>query len=78
MAREHGLKKLMYLKEAQEKCPEMVVVNGEDLTNYREMSYRVTGKDMLGRCHIVTGKDIPGRCHIVTGKDMLGRCHSDR
>ena len=52
MARDHGLKKLMYLKEAQEKCPEMVVVNGEDLTNYREMSYRVTGKDTPGRCHI--------------------------
>ena len=33
----------MYLKEAQEKCPDLVIVKGEDLTHYREMSYQVTG-----------------------------------
>ncbi|XP_033929952.1 DNA polymerase iota [Melopsittacus undulatus] len=41
-ARRHGVKKLMSLKEATEKCPHLVLVNGEDLTPYREMSYKVT------------------------------------
>ena len=31
------------MKEAKEKCPELVLVNGEDLTKYREMSYKITG-----------------------------------
>ncbi|KAJ7335224.1 hypothetical protein JRQ81_013165 [Phrynocephalus forsythii] len=41
-ARNFGVKKLMSVKEAKEKCPELVLVNGEDLTKYREMSYKVT------------------------------------
>ncbi|XP_069075608.1 DNA polymerase iota isoform X2 [Pleurodeles waltl] len=32
----------MSLKEAKDVCPQMVLINGEDLTPYREMSYRVT------------------------------------
>ncbi|KFQ57215.1 DNA polymerase iota, partial [Nestor notabilis] len=51
-AREHGVKKLMALKEAKEKCPHLVLVNGEDLTPYREMSYKVT--ELLGQyCPLV-------------------------
>ncbi|XP_054842691.1 DNA polymerase iota [Eublepharis macularius] len=41
-ARGVSVKKLMSLKEAKKKCPELVLVNGEDLTKYREMSYKVT------------------------------------
>ncbi|KAK9408658.1 DNA polymerase iota [Crotalus adamanteus] len=41
-ARNLGVKKLMGVKEAKEKCPDLVLVNGEDLTKYREFSYRVT------------------------------------
>ncbi|XP_037020997.2 DNA polymerase iota isoform X2 [Artibeus jamaicensis] len=41
-ARELGVKKLMNVRDAKEKCPQLVLVNGEDLTRYREMSYRVT------------------------------------
>ncbi|XP_039177842.1 DNA polymerase iota isoform X2 [Crotalus tigris] len=41
-ARNLGVKKLMGVKEAKEKCPNLVLVNGEDLTKYREFSYRVT------------------------------------
>ena len=43
VARERGLTKLMSVTDAREKCPELVLVKGEDLTNYREMSYKVTG-----------------------------------
>lgn len=51
-ARKHGVKKLMSLKEAKEKCPHLVLVNGEDLTPYREMSYKVT--ELLGEyCPLV-------------------------
>ncbi|XP_019496250.1 PREDICTED: DNA polymerase iota isoform X2 [Hipposideros armiger] len=41
-ARELGVKKLMKVRDAKEKCPQLVLVNGEDLTRYREMSYKVT------------------------------------
>ncbi|XP_059908997.1 DNA polymerase iota-like isoform X2 [Gadus macrocephalus] len=32
----------MSVVDAQEKCPQLVLVKGEDLTHYREMSYQVT------------------------------------
>ncbi|XP_032149449.1 DNA polymerase iota isoform X3 [Sapajus apella] len=41
-ARKLGVKKLMNVRVAKEKCPQLVLVNGEDLTRYREMSYKVT------------------------------------
>ncbi|XP_020774326.1 DNA polymerase iota isoform X3 [Boleophthalmus pectinirostris] len=42
VARERGVTKLMSVIDAKEKCPELVLVKGEDLTHYREMSYKVT------------------------------------
>ena len=44
VAREYGVGKLSYIKDAKQKCPDLVLVSGEDLTHYREMSYKVTGK----------------------------------
>ncbi|XP_077202915.1 DNA polymerase iota isoform X2 [Paroedura picta] len=41
-ARGLGVKKATTVKEARETCPQLVLVNGEDLTKYREMSYKVT------------------------------------
>nr|XP_023399548.1 DNA polymerase iota isoform X2 [Loxodonta africana] len=41
-ARKLGVKKLMSVRDAKEKCPQLVLVNGEDLTRYRETSYKVT------------------------------------
>ena len=43
-AREYGVTKLMSIKDAKEKCPQLILVNGEDLTHYREMSYKISGK----------------------------------
>ncbi|XP_033613389.1 DNA polymerase iota isoform X7 [Fukomys damarensis] len=45
-ARKLGVKKCMKVRDAKEKCPKLVLVNGEDLTRYREMSYKVT--ELLG------------------------------
>ncbi|XP_047197173.1 DNA polymerase iota isoform X2 [Hippoglossus stenolepis] len=42
VARDLGLTKLMSVVDAKEKCPQLVLVKGEDLTHYREMSYKVT------------------------------------
>ncbi|XP_059689557.1 DNA polymerase iota [Gavia stellata] len=51
-ARKLGVKKLMSVKDAKEKCPQLILVNGEDLTPYREMSYKVT--ELLGEfCPLV-------------------------
>uniref|UniRef100_A0A8C5P900 DNA polymerase iota n=1 Tax=Leptobrachium leishanense TaxID=445787 RepID=A0A8C5P900_9ANUR len=41
-ARRLGVHKLMAVREATEKCPQLVLVSGEDLTHYREISYRVS------------------------------------
>ncbi|KFW11694.1 DNA polymerase iota, partial [Eurypyga helias] len=41
-ARKLGVKKLMSVRDAKAKCPQLILVNGEDLTPYREMSYKVT------------------------------------
>ncbi|XP_075697522.1 DNA polymerase iota isoform X2 [Rhinoderma darwinii] len=32
----------MSIREAKERCPQLVLVSGEDLTHYREMSYKIT------------------------------------
>lgn len=40
-AREFGVKKLMSIAEAQKLCPDLVLVKGEDLTPYRQMSSRI-------------------------------------
>ncbi|XP_035382079.1 DNA polymerase iota isoform X2 [Electrophorus electricus] len=52
LARELGVTKLMSLKEALERCPQLVIVKGEDLTCYREMSYRVT-ELLMSYCPLV-------------------------
>lgn len=41
IARERGVKKLVFVSDAKKKCPELVLVNGEDLTVYREFSGKV-------------------------------------
>ncbi|XP_068107438.1 DNA polymerase iota-like [Hyperolius riggenbachi] len=41
-ARRLGLNKCSSIREAKEICPQLVLVSGEDLTHYREMSYKVT------------------------------------
>ena len=41
VARERGLTKLMRISDAKKKCPDLVLVNGEDLTKYRDFSKRV-------------------------------------
>ncbi|XP_061585575.1 DNA polymerase iota isoform X2 [Cololabis saira] len=51
VARERGVNKLMSVTAAKEKCPELVLVKGEDLTHYREMSYKVTGAEVQASDH---------------------------
>ncbi|XP_063816087.1 DNA polymerase iota isoform X2 [Pseudophryne corroboree] len=41
-ARKFGVGKCMTVTAAKEKCPQLVLVSGEDLTHYRETSYKVT------------------------------------
>ena len=36
VARARGVSKLSYIKDAVVKCPDLVLVSGEDLSNYRE------------------------------------------
>uniref|UniRef100_H3B7N3 DNA polymerase iota n=1 Tax=Latimeria chalumnae TaxID=7897 RepID=H3B7N3_LATCH len=41
-ARRQGVEKMMSVSKAKEKCPQLVLVCGENLTPYREMSYKIT------------------------------------
>ncbi|XP_017058458.1 DNA polymerase iota [Drosophila ficusphila] len=41
VARAKGVSKLMLIAEAQRICPDLVLVNGEDLAPYRQMSQRI-------------------------------------
>ncbi|XP_017073542.2 DNA polymerase iota [Drosophila eugracilis] len=41
VARAKGVAKLMLIPEAQRICPDLVLVNGEDLAPYRQMSQRI-------------------------------------
>ncbi|XP_030593380.1 DNA polymerase iota isoform X2 [Archocentrus centrarchus] len=52
VARERGVTKLMSVTDAKERCPELVLVKGEDLTHYREMSYKVT-ELLMSHCPLV-------------------------
>lgn len=36
-ARQQGVAKLMSIKDAQQKCPDLVLISGEDLTPYRQV-----------------------------------------
>lgn len=42
LARQYGIKKCMLVEDAKNACPDLVLVNGEDLRDYRQISYRVT------------------------------------
>ncbi|KAI0485568.1 hypothetical protein F4859DRAFT_387988 [Xylaria cf. heliscus] len=41
VARARGVKKLMLISEAQRICPELVLMNGEDLTRFRDVSKKL-------------------------------------
>ncbi|XP_067886756.1 DNA polymerase iota isoform X2 [Heterodontus francisci] len=41
-ARKYGLHKVMSVSEAIDKYPEVILISGEDLTPYREISYKIT------------------------------------
>ncbi|KAI1869065.1 uncharacterized protein JN550_006052 [Neoarthrinium moseri] len=43
VARGKGVKKLMLISEAQKLCPDLVLVNGEDLTKFRDASKKLWG-----------------------------------
>ncbi|KAI3372612.1 hypothetical protein L3Q82_023091 [Scortum barcoo] len=52
VARQQGVTKLMSVTDAKEKCPQLVLVKGEDLTHYREMSYKMT-ELLMSYCPLV-------------------------
>ncbi|XP_056274719.1 DNA polymerase iota isoform X2 [Pseudoliparis swirei] len=52
VARDQGVTKLMSVAAAKEKCPQLVLVKGEDLTHYRDMSYKLT-ELLMSYCPLV-------------------------
>ncbi|KAK2065972.1 impB/mucB/samB family protein [Colletotrichum caudatum] len=43
VARKRGVKKLMLIVDAKKLCPDLVIIEGEDLTPFRDMSKRLFG-----------------------------------
>ncbi|GJC82614.1 DNA polymerase iota [Colletotrichum liriopes] len=43
VARKRGVKKLMLITDAKKLCPDLVIIEGEDLTPFRDMSKRLFG-----------------------------------
>lgn len=41
IARKFGIKKMMTIAEAKKLCPQIILVNGEDLTKYKQMSAKI-------------------------------------
>lgn len=66
VARELGVNKLMSVTDAVEKCPQLVLVKGEDLTHYREMSYKVTGEKII---HFMSIAYVSVKCMLIKGKN---------
>lgn len=62
VAREMGVTKLMSVAQAKETCPQLVLVKGEDLTHYREISYKVTGGEKHPQISILS-KSHPHICY---------------
>nr|KAG5690686.1 hypothetical protein BaRGS_013472 [Batillaria attramentaria] len=60
-AQARGVTKLMGVVEAKKKCPELVLVSGEDLTHYREMSYKISDLLESDKAH---SSECPCGCHF--------------
>ena len=41
MARQYGVPKMVSIAEARRRCPDIVLINGEDLTPYRAANKRI-------------------------------------
>jgi DNA polymerase iota len=41
VARQYGVPKMVSIAEARRRCPDIVLINGEDLTPYRAASKRI-------------------------------------
>lgn len=71
VARDLGVTKLMSVTDAKEKCPQLVLVKGEDLTHYREMSYKLTGRQDAQQIKLYSNKKI-----YIVEKDLVFRVKS--
>ena len=72
-ARRRGITKLMGIAEARQKCPDLVLVSGEDLGPYRAASRAIL--DVLRRFGVSTepqGSNIKGCCRGLSGSASLG------
>lgn len=91
VARTFGVKKLMLLTDALRLCPELVLVNGEDLTPYRQMSTKIHNilltytpcveklgldENFLDVTSIIDAKQNADLDHSTIGENMLfADCH---
>ncbi|XP_058230659.1 DNA polymerase iota isoform X2 [Hemibagrus wyckioides] len=76
LARERGVAKMMSVKDALEKCPDLVLVKGEDLTFYREISYKVT-ELLMSYCPLVERLGLDENFMDVTELVENRRRHTD-
>ena len=64
-ARSFGVSKLMGIKDAQQRCPDLVLISGEDLTPYRCFS---CGTKTFEPCKLPTATDKKLCMHFQTSQ----------
>lgn len=89
VARTYGVKKLMLLTDALRLCPDLILVKGEDLTPYRQMSNKIHSvlltftplveklgmdENFLDVTNIVNAR-MSGECDQNIDENMLPDCH---
>ncbi|XP_055322918.1 DNA polymerase iota [Sitodiplosis mosellana] len=89
VARTYGVKKLMLLTDALRLCPDLILVKGEDLTPYRQMSNKIHSvlltftplveklgmdENFLDVTNIVNAR-ISSECDRNIDENMLPDCH---
>ncbi len=85
-ARQKGVAKLMSIREAQQKCPDLVLVNGEDLTPYRYVLISLFRDKHIDRasllqltiCHDELGTVQPCTWSISSKTSKFGEIYAPR
>ncbi|XP_022202945.2 DNA polymerase iota [Nilaparvata lugens] len=89
IAREFGVKKCMTITEAKKVCPELILVNGEDLTPYKHISSLISGilktfspvveRSGIDEAHVDVTKLCLQRLESLNGKtvELVGNCFGE-
>ncbi|RZF48529.1 hypothetical protein LSTR_LSTR017282, partial [Laodelphax striatellus] len=87
LARECGVKKCMTVTEAKKVCPELILVNGEDLTPYKHISSSISNilrtfspiveRSGIDEAHVDVTKLCLQRLESLKDVELVGNCFGE-